>query len=159
VILAIIISIDMQRHVWLWCIGIKYFNVRAQTGSAAKESGFDFRPRQETFSTPQPPYQFWGPPSLLSNGYREISPGIKRPVPEDDHSSPSSAEVKNTWSYIYTVPYVFMTELIKHMDNFALPFLWYWMFLRTGNSCYSLLFGDTVYICRLFYDVASMWTP
>jgi hypothetical protein len=35
-------------------------------------------------------------------------PGVKRPGREVDHSPPSSAEVKNTWSYISTPPYVFM---------------------------------------------------
>jgi hypothetical protein len=37
-----------------------------------------------------------GSPSLLSNGYREaISPGLKRPGSNADHSPPSTAEVKN----------------------------------------------------------------
>jgi hypothetical protein len=34
--------------------------------------------------------------------------GIKRPGRDADHSSPSSAEVKKTWIYISTPPYVFM---------------------------------------------------
>jgi len=38
----------------------------------------------------------WGPPSLLSNGYRGPFPGGKaRPGRDADHSPPSSAEVKN----------------------------------------------------------------
>jgi len=45
------------------------------------------------------PDPLWGPPILLSNGYRGLSPRIKQLGCEDDHSSPSSAEVKNTWSY------------------------------------------------------------
>jgi hypothetical protein len=31
-------------------------------------------------------------------------PGTKQPVLETDHSTPSSAEVKNTWSYTSSLP-------------------------------------------------------
>jgi hypothetical protein len=43
------------------------------------------------------PDRLWGPPSLISNGYRggAHSPGVKRQGSEADHSRPSSAEVKN----------------------------------------------------------------
>jgi hypothetical protein len=43
----------------------------------------------------QPPIQ-WIPGAL--------SLGVKRPVRQADHSPPSSAEVKNTWSYTSTPP-------------------------------------------------------
>jgi hypothetical protein len=43
----------------------------------------------------QPPIQ-WVPGAL--------SLGVKRPVREADHSPPSSAEVKNAWSYTSTSP-------------------------------------------------------
>jgi hypothetical protein len=45
--------------------------------------------------------------------------GAKPPGCEADHSSPSSAEVKNAWSYTSIPPYVFMVWcLIKHrMDK------------------------------------------
>jgi hypothetical protein len=47
-------------------------------------------------STPQRPYRLRGPSSLLFNGYwGAVSPGVKRPGRGADHSSPSSAEVKN----------------------------------------------------------------
>jgi hypothetical protein len=47
--------------------------------------------------------------------------GVKRPRREADYSLPSSAEVKNVWSYTFTPPYVFMARyLIKNRDNFAL---------------------------------------
>jgi hypothetical protein len=49
------------------------------------------------------PHQFWGPPSLLSNEYREaLSPWVKRPGREADHLPPASAEVRNTWIHCYT---------------------------------------------------------
>jgi hypothetical protein len=48
------------------------------------------------FSTPQRPDRFWGPLNLLFNGYRgTLSPGVKRPERETDHSPPTNAEVKN----------------------------------------------------------------
>jgi hypothetical protein len=37
-----------------------------------------------------------------------ISPGLKRPEREADHSPPSSADVKERWIYTSTSPYVFM---------------------------------------------------
>jgi hypothetical protein len=37
-----------------------------------------------------------------------LSSGVKRPGREADHSSPTSSEVKNTWIYTSTPPYVFM---------------------------------------------------
>jgi hypothetical protein len=47
----------------------------------------------------QPPIK-WVPGAL--------SLGLKRQGREADHSPPSSAEVKNAWSYISTLQYVFM---------------------------------------------------
>jgi hypothetical protein len=45
------------------------------------------------------------------------STGAEQPARESDHSAPSSAEVKNAWSYTSTHSYVFMEEcLIKHRD-------------------------------------------
>jgi hypothetical protein len=38
---------------------------------------------------------------------RALSPGVKRPGREVDHSTPTSAEVKKIWIYTST-PYVFM---------------------------------------------------
>jgi len=35
-------------------------------------------------------------------------PGDKAARHDADHSSPSSTTVKNTWSYTYTPPYIFM---------------------------------------------------
>jgi hypothetical protein len=54
----------------------------------------------------QPPIQ-WVPWILSS--------GVKRPVHESDHSSPSSAEVKNAWSYTSTPTFIFVAWcLVKH---------------------------------------------
>jgi len=37
-----------------------------------------------------------------------FSPGLKWPWREPDHSTPSSTEVKNAWSYTSTPQYAFM---------------------------------------------------
>jgi hypothetical protein len=37
-----------------------------------------------------------------------LSPGVKRPGREVDHSPPTSAELKKMWIYTTTPPYVFM---------------------------------------------------
>jgi hypothetical protein len=70
----------------------------------------------------QPPLQ-WVPGAL--------SVGVKRPGREADHSPPSSAEVKNAWSYTSAPQYVFMAWcLVKHRDNFTFTFtLPHYMFL------------------------------
>jgi hypothetical protein len=50
----------------------------------------------------------WGPASLLWNEYQALSPELKQPGHEADHSPPSSAEVKDARSYTSTPPYVCM---------------------------------------------------
>jgi hypothetical protein len=52
--------------------------------------------RARFFSSPQRPDRLCGPLGLPSSGYRgALSPGVKRPGREADHSPPSNAEVKN----------------------------------------------------------------
>jgi hypothetical protein len=66
-----------------------------------------------------------------------LSLGVKQLGHEADHSLPSSAEVKNGWSYISTPQYVCMAWcLVKHRD-FTLPLP---LFVK-GNSCYEILEG------------------
>jgi hypothetical protein len=60
----------------------------------------------EFFSSPPCPERLWGPPSLLSNGYQGLLKRLRR---EADYSPPSSAEVKNAWSYTSLPQYAFMT--------------------------------------------------
>jgi hypothetical protein len=61
----------------------------------------------------QPPVR-WVPQAL--------SPGVKRPGREADHSLPSSPEVKNAWSYIHypNTPSWSGAQLKKYSDNFTL---------------------------------------
>jgi hypothetical protein len=61
--------------------------------------------------TTQPPVQ-WVPGAL--------SLGVKLQGREADQSPPSSAEIKNAWSYFSNTQYVFMAWcLVKHRDNFT----------------------------------------
>jgi hypothetical protein len=74
--------------------------------------------------------------SLLSSGYWALSPGLKRPGCEADHSLPSSAEVKKKWSYTSTTPYIFMAwYVISIRDNFA----FYFFSIKTPNGGISSL--------------------
>jgi hypothetical protein len=43
-------------------------------------------------------------PRSLVSGYRASFPRVKRSARKFDHSSPSIVEVKNEWSYTYSVP-------------------------------------------------------
>jgi hypothetical protein len=47
-----------------------------------------------------------------------VSPGVKRPGREADHSPPSNAEVNNAWRYTSILKYVFMEWcLVKYRDD------------------------------------------
>jgi hypothetical protein len=62
-------------------------------------------------------------PASYPMGTRGFSLGVKRPERKADHSPPSSAEVKNAWSYTSTPQYVFMAWcLVKQRDNFTFTF-------------------------------------
>ena len=55
------------------------------------------------------PYRLWDPLSPLIKGFRGLRPrGVKRQGHELEHSSPSSAEVKNKWIYTSTLSYAFI---------------------------------------------------
>jgi len=80
----------------------------------------------EFFSSLPRPDRFWGALRFLSNGQTgALSLGIKRLGREADHSRPSSAEVKNTWSYASIAPLLLPSwrgAQIKHMGNFTFTF-------------------------------------
>jgi hypothetical protein len=72
----------------------------------------------------QPPIQ-WVPGSL--------SLGVTRSGREAGHSLPSSAKVKNAWSYTSSPPYIFMAWcLIKHRMHLLELNIMKIIFLRSG---------------------------
>jgi hypothetical protein len=60
------------------------------------------------------------PPIQLVRG--ALSLGVKRPGREADHSSPSSAEVKNAWSYTSTLPICLHGVVVCWSTGTNLPF-------------------------------------
>jgi hypothetical protein len=76
--------------------------VLALSPSGAKNFLFSMWSRPALGPT-QPPIQ-WVPGVL--------SPGVKRPWREADHSPPTSAEVKKMWIYTSTPPYAFMAQCL-----------------------------------------------
>jgi hypothetical protein len=61
------------------------------------------------FFSPKRPDCLRDRPTPLFNKHRRVNPRGR----EADHSSPSSAEVKNQWSYTFTPPYTLMARTAK----------------------------------------------
>jgi hypothetical protein len=59
--------------------------------------------------SPRRPDRLWGPPNLLSKGYRGSFLGGKRQKHEADHSPPATTKVKKTWVCTSTSPYALTT--------------------------------------------------
>jgi hypothetical protein len=60
-----------------------------------------------------------------------LSPGVKRPGRESDHSPPASAEIKKMWIYTSTPPYAFMAQYL----------------IRSAQGLYLFTF----YYCHCYY--------
>jgi len=60
------------------------------------------------FFLPPSPDKPGGQPSLPTSGYQGLTPAVKQLGSEAHHSPPSSAKVKNEWSFTSTPQYVFM---------------------------------------------------
>jgi hypothetical protein len=67
-----------------------------------------------------------------------FSSGVKRPGGEADHSPPSSAEVKNAWSYTSIPQYVFMA----------------WCLVKTGTTFTKRNYSDTA--CGVTRNVINL---
>jgi hypothetical protein len=77
--------------------------------------------------------------------------GVKRPGREGYHSHPSSAEIRNAWSYTSTPQYIFMACLVKHRNKFnfiSTVFPYYSLCLATQHSAskHSQVTTTSVYI-------------
>jgi hypothetical protein len=71
------------------------------------------------FSSSPRPDRLKGPLSLLHNAYWGVlSPRVKRPGSEVDHSSLPSVEVKNARSYTSTTYFFMVWCLVKHRGDF-----------------------------------------
>jgi hypothetical protein len=70
---------------------------RSRYGEELDGPGFESRQGQDLKK--KCPDLLWAPPSPLFNGYQQSFPGIKRLGRELEYSFPSSAQVKNEWSY------------------------------------------------------------
>jgi hypothetical protein len=73
------------------------------------------------FTSSRSPDRPWGKPRPITHGWGGggLSTGNKWTGSEDNHSPPTSAEVKKTWIYTSTSPYVFMAS----QDNFTFSVL------------------------------------
>jgi hypothetical protein len=88
---------------------------RGRSSSPGRVKNFLFTSSRPGLASTEPPVQ--RVPGILS-------PGLKRAGHEADHSPPASAKVKKMWIYTSTLPYAFMARLVKHRDNFTLPYLY-----------------------------------
>jgi hypothetical protein len=99
----------------VWRLGYWLNDQGSRVRFPAGAGYFLFATASETALGPtQPPIQ-WVPGALSLH--------VKRPGREADYSPPSSAEVKNAWSYTSIPHYVFMSScLVKHRDMFTFNF-------------------------------------
>ena len=72
-------------------------------GYGVDNTGFKSRQMQDFFF-PKRSEWLCGPRSFFFHVYRRFFPKIKRPESDFDNSPPTSAEVKNEYSYISTLP-------------------------------------------------------
>jgi len=67
-----------------------------------ERSGVRILERTRDLSLLKSPVRFWGPPSVLFNGYRASVPGINRPGPEVNRSPLSRTAEVNECTSSYT---------------------------------------------------------
>jgi hypothetical protein len=81
-----------RRH-YVFIRPVQYYRMKAQVQLPAGEDDriFFFATESTPILGPTQPHTQWLPGALAS--------GVKRPEHEADHRPPSSAEVKNAWSY------------------------------------------------------------
>jgi hypothetical protein len=96
-------------------------SVSMETRLRAVRQGFNSRQGQGLFlfvTASRPALRLTQPPIQWVPG--TLTPEVKQLWREADHLPPSSAEVKNAWSYTSTLPYSFMACcLVEHRGNFT----------------------------------------
>jgi len=108
-------------------------------------SGFEFRQGQRFFSSPKRPNRLWDPPNLLISGYRRSLPEIKRLRCAYDIWNPSSADVKNEWSYTSSPPIFllgvdrdsFTIFIVPCQPDVYVPLVVWGIYLQTCNILFS----------------------
>jgi hypothetical protein len=81
-------------------------NIVTNCGLNDREIGVGFRTGTENFVFPAAPRLVLVAPYVLSNGHHGLFPGVERL-----ELSPSSAEVKNAWSYTLIPPHVVYCQI------------------------------------------------
>jgi hypothetical protein len=112
-------TLKLRQIIW-W---IRGSSVSMVTRLRAGRPGLISRYREEVFLFATVVFNIGSGANPVSYpvGTRTPSPGVKWPGRKADHSRPSSADVKNAWSYTSTLPYVIMARcLVKYRGNFAL---------------------------------------
>jgi hypothetical protein len=90
------------------------------TNSGLGGPGFESGMQKRLVSSPKPPRPALGPTEHPMQSIGGTFPTVTRPAHEVRHSHPSSAEVKNKWSYTSTpLPYLDGTDT----DNNAFFYL------------------------------------
>jgi hypothetical protein len=74
-------------------------------------------------------------------------PGVKQPESEADHSSPSSAEVKNAWSYTSTSQYAFMAWCLGKAQEKLSLFTFSMKLLLLKTTQRKVLLISTFHFC------------
>jgi hypothetical protein len=112
---------------WVKCnINIKILYLWKKIGEAGYSdvmgwAAIPFQQGQNYFFSPWYPDRLWAPPSLLSNRHQGLfPPEVTWSGYEADHSSPSSAEVKNIWSHTSIPPFIAWC-LINYKQFYLLP--------------------------------------
>jgi len=97
-----------------------------------------------------------------------LSPGVKRPGCEADHSPPSSAEVNNAWCYTSTSPIRFYGVALSYAQRlltllYYIPApLYYFPLHLVKCAQYRIMFpikvGDVKKSSRLHGDIFVRWS-
>ena len=114
-------------------------------------------PRKRSALLHNHPDQCWGLPNLLFNGYHGSFLGVKWQKHEDNRSAPSSAQLKNDWSYTSTplvclhgIDWDKLNVQILHQFSMTALNIQYSTFLCASN--YYHLFGKWHHILNMQWN-------